>query len=208
MWQGEDKKKRRGDEEDEEGGEAIGGNADPQYEALKSEIISKVEPKSQQAVAEIFSKGKTVELYRTLVEEGVPPRTIHDIMLRGINYLREGRISPGAYVTAVGEELSRYEGYEGVIEEMRHDGVLTERQYHEIVGSIKDRRKERARHTSSNLEHLAKAAVWIVVLAGALLMLFSGISVTGGAVGTVAYPTAAFIIGLVLFVLGLLLKRN
>jgi hypothetical protein len=207
MWQGREGKKGRGvDEKD------IGGKSDAEYKLLVDEALEAVEPKSRPAVKKILDAAQTRARYRQMVERGDPPRTIQEAFIGGIYHLQKGELSPGAYLIAVGNELKRHEGYKEASKGMYHDRVLTGQEAEALHGRVHEKTRKRMRDTAENLEGLARAAVWVLIAAGILLMLFSAesfVGFTGAVIGvSEAVRPATFFLGFIFFVVGLLMKKR
>ncbi|MFH1290050.1 MAG: hypothetical protein ABIH92_01440 [Nanoarchaeota archaeon] len=181
------------------------------YQKVADGVLSRVDEKSRPAVAKILSEKRALKLYETLVEKGVPPRTIQDVMLDGIDDMAQDKeVSVGAYVKAVGEELLRHKGYRGAVDAMYEDHVLTARQYEEIVRDLDEKGPARVQELRGDLEGLARAAAWIMMILGVVLILYAGLgSVTGAVIGpSPAFVPLTFVIGFILFVIGLFLRKR
>ena len=190
-------------------GEVEEAKIDRGYQEFANRILSSMSEKDREAMTHVLSSKKAMETYHIMKEQGLPPATMREIMIDGANDIaRERDISVGTYLVAVGNELKRHEKYIGVVDAMYEDHVLSERQYSEIQGSVKKKSSERIKQVS-RLEGLAKAAVWIMMLVGGLLMLFSSSTITGNVIGAHAGQPFMFVIGFVLFVIGLMVNvRN
>ncbi len=203
MWQ-DRKGGERKKEDDEE--KKIG----PEYARFVNSVVSKVEPQSRQAVAQVLTDPKVRETYEILEEEGLPRATIHSILSseEALRHLSKygGKITVPDYLAGVVDRLRKNERYEEILEEMHEEGVLSDRAYTEAKKDMKKDTSKHLRHATSRLEHLARAAAYFFIISGVLLILISGFAVTGGVIGSGIVPSSTFVAGLVVFVTGLVLN--
>ncbi len=189
-----------------------GGRSVSDYEKVASGIIGSYEGNQKDAVQSILSSKSAQEVYNVLHEHGFKDRTIAQVMRDSLHKLSKGNISRGAYMTAVGQEITRLEGYEQILDEMRQEEILTERQYEEIKGSIHDNMKSHSDRYSSGLESLAKMekirrkiASILLIGVGMLISLGSTFTTTGAVAGAGATAlTSALVVGICIFIIGVI----
>lgn len=183
---------------------------DNPYTAMIRSILQSVPAKEREAVGHVLTTEKARETYEILEENDIPERTIRRIMAHGVRGFAHGKgLTPAAYTGAIAEELNKIEEYEGVVEDMYQEGIISERQYEHLHGELEHQTKKRTR-SLSNLEYIARqAAVYIFIIIGVVLMMVSATgSLTGAAVGTgLSFTPISFIIGFISFVAGLLLSN-
>ena len=169
-------------------------------------VLGRVQPEHRQQAEGILIKSKALETYGIMKDRGLPETTMRRIMAHGMNDIARGKhVSVGAYAMAIAEELTALGGYSDIVDEMHEEGVLSDRQYHDLKGTVREQARKRAKLFDTGLEGLAKAAVWILMFLGGILMLFSSTTITGAVTGPSASQPFTFILGFVLFVIGLLL---
>ena len=182
------------------------------YVTFANKVASTFGPKEMEMAKHILLNApKADELYTLLKKEKKPEWQIMRFYKHGINDIALGKgksISPRAYTGAIAEEMAGYGGFADSLKEMREMEIITPRQYKEAVHKMGRNVKERSREFHSALEELAQreAVVWLFMAIGAILILVSGYTMTGAVVGSVFEVTSLFVIGLVLFIIGLVLK--
>ena len=184
----------------------IGKEELQEYQEAASSAVSSVESKEQRAnLQKVFNELETLHLYRDLRSNGFSETEAADLLKYGAvhyNVDEEGRksiatVRAGVY-HAIGDAVKRAGGHESALRAMRKDGYMKEREHEDFSGRIK-------RRVENHLEHLARAAVWLFMAVGAILMLVSGYAFTAAVVGSAFEVTSLFVIGLILFVMGMIL---
>ncbi|MBU0977632.1 MAG: hypothetical protein KKD18_04405, partial [Nanoarchaeota archaeon] len=102
------------------------------------------------------------------------------------------------FYKAVGEGIKRAGHHEDALYALEKDGYLEPEEREDIRGRIEGR-------AHSYLENKV-AAIWLFMVIGAILMLISGFTMTGAAIGSVFDVSLLFIIGFALFVIGFVLR--
>jgi hypothetical protein len=192
----------KGDEQEDDG-------TRKDYQTFTNKIVSQVVPNERGTAKHILKSEKAKELYNVLKKEGIPERQMERFYVHGMNDLAQGKsISPRAYTMAVAEEIANYGSYTEALVEMQKEGLLTKDQYREVLHKMSKNVRDRTGRLSSALEELAEkeAAVWLFMAIGAILVLISGFSMTGAVVGSMFEVTSLFVIGIVLFLIGLVLR--
>ena len=216
------KDSNRGSDEDEsnlryhpaEEGEENDGRVKPidnRYGQIVKEGLKHVDPESQPAVAQIFAREDAIRFYNQLVRDKVPKPVIRDVMINSLEDFGRGKKPKiGAYLVAAGKHLLEIDRkYRSTMREAYENEIISSEQYEAIDQSLADSSVKAIRHAKSHLESLARAAVWIFIVMGIVLILTSGLGVTGAVIGGAARFSWMFFVGLVFFVIGAILKfRN
>lgn len=130
------------------------------------------------------------------------------VKIGAVNYRKENgedvvEIDRAGLYHAIGEATIRAGGHEKAVRALEKSEYLTREEGDVIKHRIK-------KSVQEDLEHLARAAGWVMICLGALIVLASGFSVTGAVIGTVVNTSVSFVVGLVLLIAGLFMnfKRN
>lgn len=184
---------------------------DPEYARFIGDLTKGAkDEQSKQAIYNLFASEEVRETYGILRKDGLSKREIKDIMssegaIRNmVKY--KGKITTTDYLEGVVKALRANEHYTEIVEDMHEAEVISERTYHSARQDLHESSSGHKRRAKSALERMVGA--WIFLIAGVVLMISSGIAITGGVIGKTATPTLGFIIGFVLFVLGLLMKKK
>lgn len=190
-----------------EGKEKIDEHA---YKAFAHQVLSYVPGEQQQAIAQVLNNKKAREMYGIMKKEGMSLSSMRRMMIHGAENIARGEdISVAAYARAVAEELTNDEKYRRVVKEMYDEGVISKEVYKEMDKHVgKHERGAAVRY--SNLEKAAKAAVWLILVLGVVVMFASGLFTTTGAVTGVVTggASAMFIVGFAMFCVGLYLLKS
>jgi hypothetical protein len=172
------------------------------YEDVIRSVASGVEGEKKQANAlHVLQSKAAVEIYSLLRENGISDNAIKRIMKYSLDNIPRGkRLTPGAYARGMAEELAHSEEYEGVIDEMYREGIISERQYQGIKKEIGQYAEEHVRHLRKGLEKLVASVLGI---AGFGLVIASGLRITGNVVGNAAANAPGAVIGTALLVISL-----
>ncbi len=182
---------------------------DSSYQKLVREISSHVPEQQRNAVQHVLETHEAKNTYRIL-HQYLPENLVPPLMISGIEDFAQGRnLSPHRYVSVVAEELKQLGHYDNVIGEMHHRHMLNDREYTRIMATLKG-------HTDKSIKGLKglealvrRAAVFISLLSGVVLILTVQPTITGAVVGIL--PTEIFrpLIGFVLLIFSLyLIKGN
>lgn len=179
-----------------------------EYKTFSNKIVAQVGPKERGLAKNVLNSKNAREMYKIFKEEDMSDREIERFFKHGMDDLAHGKkISPRAYTMAVAEEIASYGTYSEALYEMKEEGLLSSDQYKEVLSVMKGRVERGSSRFASGLEQMAdKAGIWLFMAVGAILMLVSGYSVTGAVIGTVTEVSFLFVIGLVLFIVGLVLN--
>jgi hypothetical protein len=198
---------------DEPRGEAGKKKALPEgYQTFANKLLASVDPRERKVAKHVlYNTPKAEELYVLLRKDGMPETQIMRFYKHGINDIARGKgknISPSAYTGAIAEEIASYGGYAEALKEMRKEDIISSRQYSEALHKMGSNVKDRTKRLSSALEELAEkeAAVWLFMAIGAILVLVSGFSMTGAVIGSTFDVSLLLILGIILFIMGLILK--
>lgn len=181
------------------------------YASVAREVIrSYGSAEEQQQVARVLGRENSVTMYQDMIKAGYSRAEAIDMLKSSVKDLARGEKVPSfkAYEEGRVAGDTRRAQYAQFLRYMREDGILSKEDEAKYLGKIKRIRAERHRGGESLLEGMAQreAAVWLFMAIGAILILISGFSMTGAAVGSMFEVTSLFVIGLALFVIGLLLK--
>jgi len=177
-----------------------------EYKKFAGEVLSNVPEDDREAIAGVLNSQKAKEAYGIMHDSQIPKTTMRRIMLHGIKDIaRDKHISAGAYATAIAEQLVKYDQYDEVVDDMHNEGVLSDHQYNSVKHEIKLNVKQKTGAFKSGLENLARAAVYFLLLLGVILMLLSASGITGAVIGDAAPQASHFIVGFVIFAIGLFL---
>lgn len=178
------------------------------YKTFANKIVAQVTPKERGVAKNVLNSKNAKEMYKIFKEEDMPDKQIERFFKHGVDDLAQGKkISPRAYTMAVAEEMAQYGAYSEALYEMKQEGLLTSDQYREVLGTMKERVHKGSQRFASGLEVMAeKAAVWLFMAIGAILVLISGFTMTGAAIGTVFDITLLLVVGVALFIVGLILN--
>lgn len=186
------------------------------YASMAHKLLRNFPKEQRKAVVSVLRSENAVKSYEILEENDFDEAETRDVMVHGMQDLARGnKISVGNYAMAIATRLKKVEQYGEIVDDMYKDGIINLRQYHDLKDNVDDKLESGHKKFNSGLEHLVAhkqrriAAVWIFIGLGAILMLLSATSVTGAVIGPSAlHSPATFVVGLVLFVLGLLVGKK
>ena len=177
-----------------------------EYQEAASIAMGSVAKAHRTHLKRLFSEPRTLRLYRDLRGNGVSEEEAADMLKYGaVNYQTDENGEESIQVNriglyhAIGDAVKRAGGHEAALNALRRDGYMDKREHEEHRGRVKQR-------VENHLERLARAAVWLFMAIGVILVLISGFSMTGAVVGSTFETSLLFVIGLVFFVMGLVLK--
>lgn len=186
-------KYRRGDEEE------VGKD----YEKIVMQLVSNLESSQRENAMKILYSDKAIKTYELMKEDEISPRIIRNVMLHNLKRFSKGKgLSAGTYLSGVAQDLVRNEEYLDVVEGMREEGVISESTYERAMKDIEGQHKHGVRKVKSGLEDLARAAAFLFMFTGIVIMLDSQFTFTGATIGNGISPTAAMVVGIALFVIG------
>lgn len=184
--------------------------ADKDYMAVAGRVLNSVEDeKSRVYAGQVLGMQDAQKMYHDMRKSGMSNGQATIYLKHALGDIAQGKpISFKAYARAVAEDIANTGQYVEALDAMKDDGLISEGEHRKYVLKLRDRMDARQRGATSMLENIAKkeAAVWLFMVIGAILVLISGYSITGAVVGSMFEVTSLFVIGLVFFILGLLLK--
>ncbi len=182
------------------------------YKQVVRHSLSRVPDEAKEPMLRILHERNAVMFYNQLKEDGVPEDVIGTTLAYSAERLAEGKNpSIGAYLVAAGSKLMELDRkYGRVIEDAYEEGILNEHEYKTIRGRVGERQERMVKHARKHLSELETrvAAVWLLMAVGAVLMLLSGFTMTAAVVGSAFGVTSLFVLGLVLFVVGIILRAK
>jgi hypothetical protein len=187
---------------------------DEKYEGVAKELLSETPQQYRESMAQLLDAPQTKDSYMIMRDQKVPLRAIKSVLLHGMEDLEQGRtVSEGAYLEAIGKELKTIDKYGSVVHAMEERGYLSKETGSKAKGELGEQRdKYSPRHIESDLVAIAggrKVAAVLFAIAGLTFILISGVSFTGNVVGgNGLYPSALFVIGLAVFLAGLIVGRR
>ncbi len=192
---------------------------DRNYQEIVAQVASQGKnKKEQEAIGNLLLSPNAVETYDIMRESGMSKRQIRDTYLYGVNDLAKGKkFSEATLYRSIAQRLETLEGYEGVIEEMHDEGILSERDYQSITSTVNDYRGQARKSTGRAIQNISdlekkanavntarKIAAVVLMTLGAFLFLLSRSPPTAAVVGAYTLPAANLIVGTILFILGVL----
>lgn len=182
----------------------------PEYQKIVDYVSSQGKTKEErEALGRVLLSPNAVETYDIMKENGMSSRQIRDAYIHGINDFAHGkRISTAAIYRGIAQRIETLEGYEGVVEEMLDEGIISRRDYKNITSSLNEHKKNSQRVPLNGLESFVtparKAAAFFLITIGILLSLVAGSPPTAAVIGAYTMPEANIIVGVILLVLGIL----
>ncbi|MFH1802066.1 MAG: hypothetical protein ABH864_01285 [archaeon] len=183
---------------------------DKDYAAVAGRVLNSVEgDESRQYVGNVLGTEDAQTMYHDMRKAGMSNGQATIYLKHALGDLGQGHgISFKAYARAVAEDIAKTGDYVEALDAMRDDGLISEADHRKYVVKLKDRAVDRQAGVSGMLEKVVEkdAAVWLFMAIGAVLILVSGFTMTGAVVGSTFDISSLFVVGLVLFVGGIILK--
>lgn len=178
------------------------------YERIVGEVVSSLSgEKERNAALHLLSSEKAIETYGILRESEIPYTTIKRVMAHSLHNFQRGRgLTIGSYALGLAEELSNSERYGDIVDDMYKDGIISQRQYKDLQGSVIKNIKGRGRQLREGLSHLEKKlGASILGIFGIGLLISSGLKITGNIIGITNANLSGSIAGFVLLLISLIL---
>jgi len=181
-----------------------------EYGRIVEDVVSRLKSgEERNAAMHILSSQKAAETYDILRENEIPYSTAKKIIAHSLRNFQKGRgLTIGSYASGIAEELSNTERYADVVHEMYKEGIIGQKQYQEIQGSVVEHIKGRSKQLRKGLSQLEKitgVAASIFGIFGIGLLIASGMKITGNVVGNSAGNLSGSLAGFVLLAVSLFL---